>query len=356
MSNVKELHLFEKAGLSLGVSPSASPDEVLAVCQAADTLSDVQKMARDILLASPPLTRRLIVESWHKRHELTNAAKALKLIASVPSEFSLLAPEREKEWISDCIQRTRKALAEAKESTSVFYYFYHQIKALSIIKDNTQPRCVFIRQDSEFFLPIMAALNFIEADRLEPDDKIFCFEVEPFVSKTFVNFEVRTSMAGKRGGIKSVRHGTGHSWQRAKAPLSFENIRLEDFVLSTLLRGYKNDTLIMSGSRSRIREQTLANMLFLNLKELLAENYSHPLTINEIERILHHLADRETVKRMRSAERMREWRAKHPAKPTDEDRQKAKEYMKGYRARNKAVLQEKQREYTKKWREKSSTR
>ena len=191
----------------------------------------------------------------------------------------------------------------------------------------------------------------------EGDEKVTSIELEPHINSigtSSVRYEARYKISGKRGGVteKTVHNG-GTGWRRKSVLFEFTNLAWTDDILSTVLKRHTDKTL-SAQKTTGVDTQLTVPLLGSNLELLQKEKEIYPKTIKEVERIIYILADKASIKKMKAAERSRQWRANHPTPSSDKEKRNA--YMKEYRQKNKDALQKKQRAYTQKWRDKKTSK
>ncbi len=346
MSNV-ELHLFEKAAEALGVEPTASWEQVCGAFARIENSSHLQQMARDVLLGTPSTTRRLILAAWHKP-PAPMLDDGLQKLRDLPSSWQVFAEASKKERMEEQKTAFASALSTAKEKQDVALYFVSSILGLHALKSVTRSKRVWFGMTDSIFMDLLKDCGLTDQDGFEEEEKVVGIEVEPYIHPCSVKYEIRFRTSGKRGGEndKTIHNGkTG--WRRKPVFFSFQNKAWTDLILSTILRRYKDKELSALGMVD-CYDQHRMDLLGAHIGALEKEKEDYPETILEIQRIVYLLADQGTLKKMKAAERMRQWRANHPKSASNKEDRNA--YMREYRAKQKDTLREKQKGYTQKWR------
>lgn len=348
MSNV-ELHLFEKAAQTLSVEPDASAEQVQAAFAEIETPSPVQKMAEEILQGTPVTTRKLIIAAWHKKHTPSLFDINMQRLHDEPRFEDTWKKER-LELRKAATKMETAALSAAKEKHAATIYFVYSILRLHSVRTNTQPKRVWYNITDPIFMDLLMFAGLADPGGFEGDEKVVSIELEPHISTTSVRYEVRYRTSGKRGGEteKTINNGAA-GWRRKPALLEFPDKSWTDLIFSSILKRYKDKDL--SAGAGDLWGTTTMTTLGAQIMALEKEKIDYPRTIQEIERIVPLLADLDTLKKMKAADRMRRWRASHPDKSVP-DKEARNKYMMEYRAKRRDTLRENQKEYTRKWREK----
>ena len=352
MSNVDnnadnaELHLFEKSAQALGVEPTASWEQVCDAFAEIENSSHLQQMARDVLLETHSITRRLILAAWHKPALPMPDDGLQKLLRDIPPSWQLSADEWKKERMKEQKTAFASALSTAREKQDVALFFVSSILGLRALRNGTRSKRVWFGMTDSIFMDLLKVCGLTDQDGFEEEEKVIGIEVEPYIHPCSVKYEIRFRTSGKRGGEndKTIHNGkTG--WRRKPVFFSFQNKAWTDLILSTILRRYKDKELSALGMVD-CYDQHRMDLLGAHIGALEKEDY--PETILEIQRIVYLLADQGTLKKMKAAGRMRQWRANHPKSASNKEDRNA--YMREYRAKQKDTLREKQKGYTQKWR------
>lgn len=347
VSNV-DLHLFEKSAQVLGVAPTASWEQVQDALCRIENPSPIQKMAADVLMHAPVVTRKLVLGAWHKKNkpDILETLRNIHIPASSP-----ITPADG--WKKEHLQRRKAAFYLAKEKQAVTLFCVSDILGLYPMRSHSQSKRVWLVIGDPLFMDMLKFLGLIDHEGFEGDEKVISIEIEPHLSSGSVKYEARYKTSGKRGGQneKTVNNGaTG--WRRKPVLFSFP-ASWTDFVLAGILSRYKDKDLL--NYRLDGVDKLDVDLICANMGALQKEKEIYPETCREIERIIYLLADKTAAKKMKAADRMRQWRADHPDNKSSSNKEERNAYMKDYRKKNKEAIQKKQREYTQKWRSKQNS-
>lgn len=356
MSKV-EYHLFEKAAQALGVNALDTRIQIEAVFDLIAEPTPVQRMAADVLLSTPLVTRAAILQR-------VNAQRREQKMIELINKINLFDLEQHRGRFQQTNKNEFMALLRAKfqaalDEQSEFDFYVNSIFQYPL-KSITKSRRVIITAKDFLFIDMLKFLGLADEDGFEDDEKVIQLEIEPDLSSP-MQYEVRYVTSGKRGGEKTkpvteliTSESSKWKWRRQNKMFTFPE-SWSDFVLSSILNEY-TDYAISSNQIFSVGDprRCADDFLIAHLRQLQEKWKTHyPLTIREITRILHLRMDTQSVRKMKAAERSRQWRADHPKQPIgEEERLKRNAYMRDYRKKNRAELQENQRAYTQKWRKK----